>query len=404
LSLAQTFASFRYRNFRLWFIGQLISMIGTWTQQTAQGFLVYQLTESPAYLGYVGFAAGVPAWIFTLWAGIAADRLPRRNLLMIIQASMMVPAVILAVLTFSGQVQPWHILALAAFSGIATAFDAPVRQAFVPELVDRQDMTNAIALNSSMFNSAVVIGPAIGGLLYAVVGPAWCFTVNAISFLAVIVALGFMKVEPFKPVNRDHISLKELAVGFQFVRRNRAVLILIVTIGLVSVFGMGMVALMPAWAVEVLKGDAQTNGLILSARGAGALIGSIVVAALGQMHFRGRLWASGIFLMPVMILAFSFARSLPVSLILLMGVGLGFMLTANTSNALIQTRVPDELRGRVMSVFILVFFGSFPIGSLLAGQMAEFIGEPMTVLANSLILLVYVMIIWLRFPELRRLN
>jgi MFS family permease len=177
-----------------------------------------------------------------------------------------------------------------------------------------------------------------------------------------------------------------------------------VTIGMVSIFGIGVVALVPAWAVEVLKGDAQTNGLILSARGAGALVGSVLVAALGHMHFRGRLWSSGIFLLPVMMILFSFTRWLSLSLLTMMGMGLGFMLTANTSNALVQLRIPDELRGRVMSVYILIFFGSFPIGSLLAGQLAEFFGEPLAVLVNSLVLLTYVVFLWLRFPQLRRLD
>jgi MFS family permease len=404
LGFAQTFVSFGYRNYRLWFFGQLISLIGTWTQSTAQGFLVFELTQSPAYLGYVSFAAGVPAWIFTLWAGIAADRLPRRNLLVLLQASMMLPAILLSVLSFTNLVRPWHILFLAVILGIANAFDAPVRQAFVPELVARQDMTNAIALNASMFNSAVVIGPAIGGVLYAAVGPAWCFAVNAVSFLAVILALLLMKIQPVPPPPKRQITPDELKVGVNFVAKNRPVLLLIATVGMVSIFGMGLMALMPAWAVKVLNGDAQTNGLILSARGSGALIGSIIVAALGRMRFRGRLWSVGIFLMPAMILAFSLTTWLPLSLVLLMGVGLGFMLVNNTSNALVQTRVPDELRGRVMSVFILVFFGSFPIGSLLAGQMAEFLGEPLTIFINSLVLLVYVAIIWVRFPDLRRLE
>lgn len=365
---------------------------------------MYELTRSPAYLGYVSFAAGVPTWIFTLWAGVVADRLPRRNLLILTQSAMMLPAIFMAVLTLSGWIQPWHILALAVVSGIATAFDAPIRQAFIPELVDRQDLTNAIALNATMFNSAVVIGPSIGGLLYATVGPGMCFAVNAVSFLAVILALALMHVPPFQPRPSRHVGLRDLSVGFEFVLRNRAVLMIILTVGMVSIFGIGIVALVPAWAVKVLHGDAQTSGLILSARGVGALIGSFLVAALGQIRFRGRLWASGVFLLPVMTLAFSAARWLPLSLLLMMGVGLGFMLCVNTSNALVQTRLPDELRGRVMSVYMLVFFGSFPLGSLLAGQVAEFLGEPLTVVINSLILFGYVIILWWRFPELRRLE
>ena len=399
----QTFASLQYPNFRLWFIGQLISLVGTWTQTAALGYLVYELTRSPAYLGYVNFASGFPAWFITLGAGVVADRLSRRKLMILVQSSMVIPAAILAALTFSGRVQPWHIIVLAALTGVATAFDAPIRQAFVPELVGRENLTNAIALNSTMFNSAVMMGPAIGGLLYAWVGPGWCFTINAVSFIAVILALALMKLSNMAPVRREHVTREDLTAGLVFVFQNRDVLLLIMTVGLVSIFGIGLLALMPAWSVEVLNGGPQTNGVILSARGFGAIIASIIVASLGHTQFRGRLWASGIIILPSMLLVFSFMRWLPFSLLAMVGVGLGFMLAANTSNALIQTRVPDELRGRVMSVFVLIFFGSFPIGSLLAGQMAEILGEPVTLVVNSTLLLVYALILLLRFPRLARL-
>jgi MFS family permease len=403
--LAQTFASMRYRNFRLWFFGQLVSMVGTWMQSTAQGYLVFELTGSPAYLGYVSFAAGVPTWIFMLWAGVIADRMDRRKLLAIIQSCMMLPAIILAILTFTGLVQPWHILILAVMLGTANAFDGPIRQALLPELVeDRRDLTNAIALNAALFNSAVVIGPAIGGLAYAWLGPGWCFTFNAVSFLAVITALLMMRVQYLPQSTRRHISLQEMAAGLVFVAKNRAVLLLTLTIGMASIFGIGLMTLIPAWAVNILHGGPQTNGVILSARGIGALAGALAVASLGQMRYRGRLWASGLFILPIMMLLFSFSRYLPLSLFIMVLTGLGFVFTANTSNALIQTRIPDELRGRVMSAYLLVFFGSFPIGSMLAGQMAEYLGEPLTLVISSLVLLVYVAFLFLRFPEMRNLE
>ena len=181
LSWHQTFAALKHRNFRLWFAGQLMSLIGSWMQTTAQGFLIYQITRSPVYLGYVGFAAGIPSWLFMLYGGVVADRMPRRKLLILTQTAMIVPAVILALLTFTGRVQPWHILVLALVNGIATAFDAPTRQAFVLEMVTREDLGNAIALNSMMFNLAMVVGPALAGIGYALLGPGWCFTLNAIS-------------------------------------------------------------------------------------------------------------------------------------------------------------------------------------------------------------------------------
>lgn len=365
---------------------------------------MYELTASPAYLGYVNFASGAPAWFITLWAGIVADRMPRRRLMILVQSSMVAPAVILAALTFTNQVQAWHIVVLAAITGVATAFDAPIRQAFVPELVDRENLTNAIALNSTMFNSAVMLGPAIGGLMYAWVGPGWCFTINAISFLAVILALIMMKLSVVKPVHSQHVTRRDITAGLEYVFKNRDVLLLVLTIGLVSVFGIGLLALMPAWSVEVLHGGPQTNGVILSARGFGAIVASIIVASLGHTRHRGRLWSAGIVILPTMLLVFSFMRVLPLSLLAMVGVGMGFMLAANTGNAMIQTRVPDELRGRVMSVYVLVFFGSFPIGSLLAGQMAEYLGEPITLIINSSLLLIYVIFLLLRFPRLTRLS
>ena len=380
-------------------------MVGTWMQSTAQGYLVYELTRSPAYLGYVSFAAGVPTWLFMLWAGVIADRMDRRKLLVLTQSAMMIPAILLAILTFTHWVQPWHIIVLAVLLGVANAFDGPARQAFILELVeDRRDLTNAIALNATLFNSAVVIGPAMGGLAYALVGPGWCFTLNAISFIAVISALLLMRVQPFTESKNRRVSLQDMAAGLVFVAKNRVVLLITLTIGIASIFGIGLMTLMPAWAVEILHGGPQTNGLILSARGFGALAGSLAVASLSKIRFRGRIWMLGLFLLPTMFLLFSFSRSLPVALFFMVLCGLGFVFTANTSNALVQTRIPDALRGRVMSAYLLVFFGSFPIGSLFAGQMAEFIGEPRTALISSIVLLVYVIFLFLRFPEMRSLE
>jgi MFS family permease len=202
VSARGTFAALQYPNYRLWFIGQMISLVGTWMQGTAQGYLVYELTRSPAYLGYVGFAAGVPSWLFMLYGGVIADRMSRRTLLVITQTCMMLLAFLLAGLTFTGRVQPWHIIVLAFLLGTANAFDAPARQAFVLEMVDRQHLTNAIALNSTMFNLGTAIGPAMAGITYSLFGPAWCFTINAFSFLAVIAALLLMKLKPVEQEKR----------------------------------------------------------------------------------------------------------------------------------------------------------------------------------------------------------
>lgn len=402
ISARGTFASLSYPNYRLWFFGQMISLFGTWMQSTAQGYLVFELTRSPAYLGYVGFAAGLPSWLFMLYAGVIADRMPRRKLLIITQSSMMVLAFILAGLTFSGRVQPWHIVLLALCLGVANAFDAPGRQAFVTEMVDRKDLTNAIALNSTMFNSATAVGPAVAGLTYAAVGPAWCFTINGITFLAVISALALMKLKPLQPAVRLKSALGDIRLGFTYVATHRVVRTVILNLLVVSLFGISFVTLMPAWAVEILGGDATTNGYLQSARGLGALIGALMLAATSAFLPRGKLLNLGSFVFPALLLVFSTLHLLPVSLITLLGIGWGFMITANASNALVQAQVPDELRGRVMSIYTLAFFGFMPIGSLLAGAAAAAIGAPLTIRLGAVLLLLTAVLIWLRVPELRR--
>ena len=287
LSAKDTFASLRHPNYRLWFFGQMVSLIGTWMQSTAQAFLMYELTRSPTYLGYIGFAAGVPTWLFMLYGGLIADRMPRRTLLVITQTSMMLLAFLIAGLTFSGLIQPWHIILIAFCLGIANAFDAPARQAFVLEMVSREDLPNAIALNSTMFNLGTSIGPAAGGMIYALVGPAWCFTINAISFLAVIAALLLMKLKQIPQQVWQSSALQEIKSGIHYVATQSIVRTIVINLGIVSLFGMGFVTLMPAWAVKILGGDATTNGLLQSARGIGAFIGALMTAALSRHMMRG---------------------------------------------------------------------------------------------------------------------
>lgn len=403
-TVQQTFAALRHPNYRLWFLGQLVSLAGSWMQTTAQGFLIFELTKSPAFLGYVGFAAGIPSWVFILYGGVIADRVPRRTLIMVAQSAMMVLAFMLAGLVVTGLVQPWHVLVLALLNGVANAFDAPARQAFVVELVERDDLTNAIALNSTMFNAAAVVGPAIAGVVYALLGPAWCFTINGLSYLAVIAALLAMRLPPFLAKPRVGSTTDQLRLGLSYVKGEHATRTLILNMAVVGLFGISLVTLFPAWSVNVLGGDVRTNGLLLSARGLGAMSGALMIASLGQRAARGRLWTIGSFVLPVAMAAFAAARWLPLSLVLLVGMGWGFMVVANSSNALVQTRVPDELRGRVMSVFTLTFFGGMPLGSLLAGAMAQRIGEPITVLINASVVLLASSLIWWRLPYIRKLR
>ncbi len=400
----ETFSALQFPNYRLWFLGQIVSLVGTWMQSTAQGYLIYDITKSDAFLGYASFALGLPTLLFTLLGGVIADRLPRRRLLVITQFSMMVLAVILAVLTFTNRVQPWHILVLAFLLGTANAFDAPARQSFVLELVDRDNMTNAIALNSTMFNVGVVIGPAVAGMVYAWVGPGWCFTINAISFVAVIAALLLMNLSGVIAPERKGAPMNELKEGLIFAWKDPIIHSLMVNLGIVGFFGFGLLALLPAWAVDVLKGDVTTNGLLLSARGVGSLIGSLMIAAIGSKGTRGKLWTAGYLALPIFLLIFAEVRWIPASLLVLLLAGWGIMAMVNTTNALIQSHTPDELRGRVMGVYALVLLGGSPVGSLIAGWLADAIGEPPTAIIFSAILMVLAILTFIKNPQLRALN
>jgi MFS family permease len=403
ISLKQTFASLRHRNYRLWFWGQLVSLLGTWMQGTAQGFLVYELTHSPAYLGYVGFAAGLPSWFFMPLGGVVADRVRRRTLLLITQTSMMVLAFSLAALTFLNLVRPWQIVLLAFLLGIANAFDAPARHAFVSDMVDREDLTNAIALNSTIFNSATTIGPAVAGITYALVGPAWCFMINGLSFLAVITALLRMKLQPWAKEPSRTSALHELKEGFNYVLGHRMIRTIISLIVVTSLFGVSFAVLLPAWAVKVLGGNATTNGWLQSARGVGALMGALIIASLGQFSFKGRLLTFGSLLFPILVFVFSFIRHLPLSLLVLVGSGIANISIFNLANSLVQTLVRDELRGRVMGIYSLTFFGFLPVGALWIGTMAEHFGEPAAVMINAGIMLLLCAAVAVRVPDLRKL-
>jgi MFS family permease len=404
LNWRRAFSAMQHRNYRLWFLGQIVSLFGTWMQSTAQGYFIFQLTRSPAYLGYLAFANGLPSWLFMLYAGVIADRIPRRTMLIITQTGMMLLAFILAILTFTHVVQPWHIVLLSFLLGIATAFDAPPRQAFVLEMVTREDLTNAIALNSAMFNSALALGPAFGGLVYAWVGPGWCFILNGISFIAVITALGLMhlKAQPSRPHHTS--ALMDFREGLQYVRNHDIIRLLMGLVAVASLFGYSFVTLLPAWAVNILGGDARTNGLLMSARGVGALFSALGLASLGHLKIKGKLLTIGTFLFPLGILLFAVLHTLPWALGTLLIAGMANILVLNSVNALIQTAVDDQLRGRVMGIYTFILFGVIPIGGLLAGIMAEHFGLPATILLNGIIALAAAILIWIFFPRLRQLQ
>lgn len=404
ISISSTFAAFRHRNYRLWFVGQLISLIGSWMQTTAQGYLVFSLTGSSAYLGYVGFITGLPSWLFMLYGGVIADRIPRRTLLIITQAALMVLAFILAGLVIAEVVQPWHILVLAFLGGVANAFDTPARQSFVVELVDRDDITNAIAFNGTMFNIGAILGPAIGGVVYALAGPAWCFNLNGLSFIAVIIALGLMQFKLLPPPAPRGSALKAIAESFNYVRSDRLISTLTLTVLVINLLASALLTLVPAWAVNILGGDVKTNGLLLSARGIGAVIGGLTIAFLSGSGVRGKMWSASSFILPVTVLGFAVFRTLPISLALLTVMGFTLITIMNNSNAMVQSRTPDHLRGRVMGLYSLMFMGGGPLGALLGGLLAERTGEIVTSIACGVLLLVYAVFIAFTRPEVRSMH
>lgn len=396
-----TFAALKYPNYRLWFIGQMASLIGTWFQTTAQGFLIFHLTHSAAYLGYVSFASGVPTWLLILYGGVVNDRMSRRTLLVITQASMMVLALILAGLTFSNIVQPWHILVLAFLLGIVNAFDAPARQAFVVDLVNRADLTNAIALNATMFQLATVVGPALAGITYAAFGAEWCFTINGTSFIAVIVALLMMHLQLRSEHPQRASASREMAEGLRYTLNHAILRALIAIMSVVGLFTTAYYTLFPAWAVSVLHGDAATNGWLFSARGFGALLAALIIAALGHFKWKGLLLTFGTFLFPAALIVFAVIAWLPLSLLALVVVGLGFQIIAILSGTLIQTLVPEALRGRVTGIYSLVLFGSIPVGALAGGAAAEWIGPQLTVISGAAVMLLFATVLFLFLPQLR---
>lgn len=403
-SLGKTFAALKHPNYKKWFWGQMISLFGTWMQITAQGFLVFQLTGSPLFLGYVGFASGVPTWLFMLYGGVVADRFSRRKVLIITQAVMMVLALALAFLAFTNLVQPWHIIALAFLLGTANAFDAPARQALIHELVGREDLTNAIALNSTMFNSATAVGPAVAGITYAAFGAAWCFVINGLSFIGVIIALAMMRLKKSEQKHSGKSTLEDLKEGVKYTFSHKMIRTIILIITMTSLFGVSFATLFPAWAVEVLHGDASTNGLLQSARGFGALSCALFIASLGRFKYKGKLLTTGMLAFPALTILFAFITWLPLSIAMLIIIGFSMILIFNLSNSLAQTLIQDSFRGRVMALYSMTFFGLMPLGSLIIGWTAEHTSEPTAIIIFASVLLLFGVVCLALFPWMRKLE
>ncbi len=376
--LPNTFRALKHKNFRLFFSGQFVSLVGTWMQSVAQSWLVYRLTGSVVLLGLIGFASQIPVFLLAPIGGLVADRFNRRRILIITQSAAMIFAFVLAILTLTGTVQVWHLFVIAACFGIANAFDIPTRQAFAVDMVGKEDLINAIALNSSMFNGARIVGPAIAGLLVAAVGEGWCFLGNAVSYIAVIAGLLLMKIDiQIRPKVGSAISnIKE---GFSFVLKTKPIRALLLLLGLVSLMGMPYAVLMPIFADKILGGNSSTLGYLMGASGIGALIAALLLASRKEVFGLGRWVAFASGGLGLSLILFSFSNVFWLSMLLLIPVGFTMMTQMSSSNTLIQAMVPDELRGRVMSVYSMMFMGMAPLGALMAGSLAGILGAQYTV-------------------------
>lgn len=386
ISWRKTFSAFKHRNFRLYFSGQLISFTGTWMTTTAQGWLVYQLTGSKALLGIVAAAASAPMLLFATFGGWIADRYPKRSVVVCTQISSMLLSFAMAALVWTKIVQPWQIIALAVLGGITMAFDMPARQSFVIEMTSREDLMNAISLNSSAFNCARIVGPSIAGFLMAHISIAACFLCDGLSFIPVIAGLLMMRLP--KKQNRFASSggaLAQALEGFRYVWRHRRVLTILSLFTVVGIFGWSYSVLMPAFAHDVLHLGANGYGLLMAGSGVGALAAALTVASAGHMLPTRTMSLGGIWIFSTALVLFAFTRNLYLGVALLALVGFGIVLYFSTSNTVLQSIVPDEMRGRVMGIWALIFGGMIPLGSLEAGLMADFVGTPATMASGALV-------------------
>ncbi len=402
--LASTFRAMRHRNFRLWFFGQLTSLVGTWMQSIAQNWLVYQITGSAASLGLVNFVGAIPLVPLTLYAGAIADRVSKRRIIFFTQAAMMVLAFVLAVLCWMDVVRLWHVVVLAFLLGAAQALDTPARQAFVVELVGKEDLSNAIALNSGIFHSARVVGPALAGILVASVGVSVSFFLNGASFFAVLAGLYLMDATLIRRTRAEGEDAKDLLAGIRHLAANRAPTAIVILISLSSLLAMPYYVLVPVFAKEVLGRDAGGYGALMSAAGVGAVLGSLYAASARGARRKGALLTAGSFAFPVLLFAFALSRSYPLSLVLLAAVGFVFVLQNAPANSMIQSLVPDHLRGRVMAIYVCLLLGLMRVGGLLAGVLANALSAPVALAALSVAALLGGLAVFSRFPELRRME
>jgi MFS family permease len=396
--------AFQSKNYRLFFAGQGISLIGTWMTQLATVWLVYDLTNSPFMLGVVGFASQIPSFFLAPFGGVFVDRFSRYRTLIGTQIMAMIQSLVLATLTLTGVIQVWHIIALSLLQGFINALDAPARQAFVPELVERrEDLANAIALNSTMINGGRLIGPAIGGLLIAQVGVAYCFLIDGLSYIAVIMALLAMNVKPWKISVTGGNPWQKVQEGFIYAFSFPPIRAILLLSALVSFMGLQNTILVPVFAEIILKGGAETLGFLMAASGVGALSGGIYLASRKTILGIGKLIAIAPAILGVGLIAFAVSRFLPLSLFTMLFVGLGTILQFAASNAFLQTIVEEDKRGRLMSIYTMSFLGMAPIGNLVGGGLADIIGAPNTLIIDGIACIIGSIFFSRQLPALRKM-
>ena len=395
LMLRQTFSALRHRNFRLFFSGQLVSLIGTWMQNTAQGLLVYDLTHSNWLLGVVTAVNTLPMLLFSIWGGSIADQHAKRTIVLWTQTAMMVLALAFAALVWSNQITTGEILVIAALRGLAMAFDMPARQSFMVEMTSREDLMNAISLNSSIVNAARVIGPSVAAFMIVRVGMAMCFFLDGLSYLAVIAGLLMMRLPQFVKPKKPDSAWAHVKEGLAYVWGHRQMKTLLLLFAIVGVFGWSYSVLMPSFAKGVLKTGDAGYGALLTANGVGALMGALTVASLGHRVSRRVLVFGGLWIFSAMLFLLAFTTNFYVALLLLAVGGWGMLLFFSTVNTLLQMSASDEMRGRVMSIWALVFGGMMPIGGLEAGALSHWLGVRWTVAIGAIVCALAALVTWL---------
>jgi len=402
-SLSVAWRALKYRNYKLFFGGQIISLTGTWTQQIAMSWLVYRLTGSAFMLGLVSFASQIPSLIFSPFAGVIVDKMNRHKILIATQTLAMLQAFLLVILLLTSTVQVWHLIILNLFLGIVNGFDTPTRQAFVVEMIEnKEDLGNAIALNSMMFNAARLFGPSIAGILLAETSETICFLINGISFLAVIIALFAMKIDYSKTIKSQKNVFEGLKEGFNYTINFTPTRYIISLIALINLTGIPYIVLMPVFAKDILHGGPNTLGFLMGSIGTGALTGALLLASKRSVLGLGRIIVYTTFSFGIMLIAFSFSRTLILSMAFLVFTGMSMVITGASCNTIIQTVIDDDKRGRVMSIYTMAFMGMMPFGSLLFGSLASEFGAPATLAFGGISCILGASFFAVKLPRLRK--